>query len=326
MRNQILSAAVAAAILTGAVAAQGECQKTCEGASGAAATAAKSAKLGHASPKAVGDIVDVAIANGSFKTLVAAVQAAGLVDTLKGKGPFTVFAPTDEAFAKLPKETLADLLKPENKAKLVEILTYHVVAAEVPAADAAKLDFAGTVQGGALRIVKTMSGDETTLTVDGAKVVKADVKASNGVIHVIDTVVLPRPNLAETAKAAGSFKTLLAAAEAAGLVPALTGKDALTVFAPTDDAFAKLPAGTVESLLRPENKEKLAAVIKFHVVAGRALAKDVVAKTEVATLNGKAAKITTDKDGAKIEGAKIVKTDVLAGNGVIHVIDAVILP
>lgn len=288
--------------------------------------AALAAVLAVGNVKAQGDIVDVASANGSFKTLVAAVQAAGLVDTLKGKGPFTVFAPTDAAFAKLPKEVLADLLKPENKAKLVEILTYHVVAANVPSGDAAKLDFASTVQGGALRIEKTMNGETTVLSVDGAKIVTADVKASNGVIHVIDTVVLPRPNIAETAKSAGMFKTLLAAADAAGLVPALTGKDALTVFAPTDEAFAKLPAGTVETLLKPENKDKLAAIIKYHVVAGRALAKDVVAKPEHMTLNGKAVKVTTDKDGAKIGAARILKTDILAGNGVIHVIDAVLLP
>ena len=288
--------------------------------------AALAAVLAVGNVKAQGDIVDVASANGSFKTLVAAVQAAGLVDTLKGKGPFTVFAPTDAAFAKLPKEVLADLLKPENKSKLVEILTYHVVAANVSSTDAAKLDFASTVQGGALRIEKTMNGETTVLSVDGAKIVTADVKASNGVIHVIDTVVLPRPNIAETAKSAGMFKTLLAAADAAGLVPALTGKDALTVFAPTDEAFAKLPAGTVETLLKPENKDKLAAIIKYHVVAGRALAKDVVAKPEHMTLYGKAVKVTTDKDGAKIGAARILKTDILAGNGVIHVIDAVLLP
>ncbi len=288
--------------------------------------AALAAMLVVGNVKAQGDIVDVASANGSFKTLVAAVQAAGLVDVLKGKGPFTVFAPTDAAFAKLPKEVLADLLKPENKSKLVDILTYHVVAANVPSGDAAKLDFASTVQGGALRVEKMMNGDVATLTVDGAKIVIPDVKATNGVIHVIDTVVLPRPNIAETAKSTGMFKTLLAAAEAAGLVPALTGKDALTVFAPTDEAFAKLPAGTVETLLKPENKDKLAAIIKYHVVAGRALAKDVVAKPEHATLNGKTVKITTGKDGVKINDARILKTDILAGNGVVHVIDSVILP
>ncbi len=133
------------------------------------------------------DIVAVASGAGSFNTLVAAVKAAGLVETLQGPGPFTVFAPTDEAFAKLPKGTVEDLLRPENKAKLVSILTYHVLAGKVMAADV-KTMMAKSVNGSELNI-KVADGQ---VTVDGAKVVKADVAASNGVIHVIDTVVLPR--------------------------------------------------------------------------------------------------------------------------------------
>ena len=273
------------------------------------------------------DIVATAVGAGSFQTLVAAVQAAGLVDTLKGKGPFTVFAPSDEAFAKLPKGTLESLLKPENRQQLVDILTYHVVPAEVSSAAALKADFAPTVLGQALRIEKLDIADgKTVLRIDGATVTATDIACSNGVIHVIDSVLLPRKNIVETAKAAGTFKTLLAAAQAAGLVDALSGKEPLTVFAPTDEAFAKLPAGTVENLLKPENKEKLAAVLKYHVVAGRHLAKDVVTMKEVATLHGKHATIKVDGNGAHIDGAKIVATDVLAGNGVIHVIDSVILP
>jgi transforming growth factor-beta-induced protein len=132
------------------------------------------------------DIVDTAVA-GNFNTLVAAVKAAGLVDTLKGPGPFTVFAPTDEAFAKLPPGTLESLLKPENKAKLQQILTYHVVAGEVMAIDVAKLHSAKTVGGGSLTI-KTADGG---VMVDNAHVTKADIVATNGVIHVIDTVLLP---------------------------------------------------------------------------------------------------------------------------------------
>ena len=272
------------------------------------------------------DIVSTAVGAGSFKTLVAAVQAAGLVDTLKGKGPFTVFAPTDEAFAKLPKGTLESLLKPENRQQLVDILTYHVVPAEVSSAQAAKADFAPTVLGQALRLEKLEAGGKSVLRIDGATVVSADIACTNGVIHVIDTVVLPRKNIVETAAAAGTFKTLLAAAKAAGLVEALSGKEPLTVFAPSDEAFAKLPAGTVEGLLKPENKEKLAAVLKYHVVAGRQLAKDVVAMKSVMTLQGKAAVISVTEGVARIDAARIVATDVLAGNGVIHVIDSVILP
>ena len=133
------------------------------------------------------DIVDTAVAAGQFKTLAAALKAAGLVETLKGKGPFTVFAPTDEAFAKLPEGTVENLLKPENKAKLTAILTYHVVPGKVMAADVVKLKEAKTVQGGSARI-SAMGG---RVMVDEAHVVKTDIAASNGVIHVIDSVIMP---------------------------------------------------------------------------------------------------------------------------------------
>ena len=133
------------------------------------------------------DIVDTAVGAGSFKTLVAAVQAAGLVETLKGQGPFTVFAPTDEAFAKLPAGTVESLLKPENKEKLVAVLTYHVVPGKVMAADVVKLTEAPTVQGSKAK-VKVADG---TVMIDNAKVVKTDIETSNGVIHVIDAVILP---------------------------------------------------------------------------------------------------------------------------------------
>lgn len=133
------------------------------------------------------DIVDTAVAAGDFKTLVAAVKAADLVETLKSEGPFTVFAPTDAAFEKLPEGALADLLKPENKETLAGILKYHVVSEKVMAADVVKLEKAGTVQGSDVMI--KVEGD--TVMVDGAKVVKTDIKCSNGVIHVIDTVIMP---------------------------------------------------------------------------------------------------------------------------------------
>jgi uncharacterized surface protein with fasciclin (FAS1) repeats len=135
-------------------------------------------------PKA--DIVDTAVSAGSFNTLVAAVQAAGLVDTLKGEGPFTVFAPTDDAFAKLPEGTVESLLLEENKDQLVAILTYHVVAGSVMAADVVKLDSATTLQGGDVAI-KVVDGK---VMINDATVVTADIKTSNGVIHVIDTVIL----------------------------------------------------------------------------------------------------------------------------------------
>jgi uncharacterized surface protein with fasciclin (FAS1) repeats len=133
------------------------------------------------------DIVDTAVGAGQFKTLAAALQAAGLVETLKGPGPFTVFAPTDAAFAKLPAGTVESLLKPENKAKLTAILTYHVVPGAVKAEQVTKLDEAKTVNGAMVKV----STDHGKVMINGANVVKADIPASNGVIHVIDTVILP---------------------------------------------------------------------------------------------------------------------------------------
>lgn len=272
-------------------------------------------------------ILETASAAGDFKTLAAAVKAAGLVETLSGPGPFTVFAPTDAAFAHLPKGTLDSLLLPQNKQKLADILTYHVVSGKVMAADAMKLDFAPTVLGQSARLeVIDLADGKHALTIDGAKIVTADIACANGVIHVIDAVILPRKNIVETAAAAGSFNTLLAAAKAAGLVEALSGKGPLTVFAPTDAAFAKLPAGTVESLLEPKNREQLAAILKLHVVSGAVLAKDVVKMHEVTTLGGEHVKVSAAGGVVMLGGAKVVTTDILAGNGVIHVIDTVILP
>jgi len=152
-----------------------------------AALAAIPLAFGAVSAKAA-DIVDTAVSAGNFETLVAAVKAAGLVDTLKGDGPFTVFAPTDEAFAKLPAGTVEDLLKPENKDKLIGILTYHVVPGKVMSADiAGKKDMVATVQGSKLSVDATNG-----VKVDEAMVTKADIETSNGVIHVIDAVVLPK--------------------------------------------------------------------------------------------------------------------------------------
>ncbi len=142
----------------------------------------------NASAESKKDIVDTAVAAGDFKTLATALKAAGLVETLKGSGPFTVFAPTDEAFAKLPAGTLENLLKPENKEKLVAILTYHVVAGDVMAKDVMKLSEAKTVNGKSVKIM----AQGGKVMVDGANITKADIKCSNGVIHVIDSVLLPQ--------------------------------------------------------------------------------------------------------------------------------------
>jgi uncharacterized surface protein with fasciclin (FAS1) repeats len=269
------------------------------------------------------NIVDTAVDAGKFKTLAAALGAAGLVDAVKGPGPFTVFAPTDEAFAKLPKGTVETLLKPENKEKLKAILTYHVVPGKVMAKDVVGIKGAKSLNGQRID-VKVVDGK---VMVGGAQVVATDVSCTNGVIHIIDSVILPsEDNIPAVATKAGKFNTLLAAAKAAGLVDALSGDKALTVFAPTDEAFAKLPKDTVESLLKSENKEKLKAILLYHVVDGRVYSEDAVAAKSAATLQGSKIEISVKDGAAYVNGAKILATDVNASNGVIHVIDSVILP
>ena len=397
-----------------------------------------------------GDIVDTAVAAGDFETLVAAVQAADLVDALKGDGPFTVFAPTDAAFAALPDGTVEALLK--DKEALSNILLYHVVAGEVMAADVKDGMTAETLQGSTVKFTVNADG----VKINDANIVTTDIKTSNGVIHVIDAVILPpaavpasstapaapaaaatsdenaangfigipdgatvsgtvevkavaddsdfmkwqldvlpfqnadqaiflavgeepassptviatidttvfpngehdlrlrvvrsdsnydeyfvtvnvdnssaqpvakatsSPDIVDTAVAAGSFKTLVAAVQAAGLVDALKGDGPFTVFAPTDAAFAALPDGTVEALLK--DKEALSNILLYHVVAGEVMAADVKDGMTAETLQGSTVKFTVNADGVKINDANIVTTDIKTSNGVIHVIDAVILP
>ena len=270
---------------------------------------------------AVGTIVDVAVEAGSFTTLVAAVDAAGLTPVLSGEGPFTVFAPTDEAFAALPAGTVEALLA--DPEALADILTYHVVAGEVFAADVVNLTSATTVQGQDVTI-EVVDGN---VFVDGAMVVTTDIATDNGVIHVIDAVILPETGpgtIVDVAAEAGSFSTLLAAAEAAGLVDALNGEGPLTVFAPTDDAFAALPEGTVEALLA--DTEALTAILTAHVVPGELLAADVLAVESLTMLSGDVLEVALHDGAPTIGGSGIIATDMLAGNGVIHVIDTVIVP
>ena len=269
------------------------------------------------------DIVETAVSAGNFNTLATALTEAGLVDALKGKGPFTVFAPTEEAFAKLPEGTVESLLKPENSEKLIAVLTYHVVPGAVMAADVVKLNAAETLNG--QRIDIKTSGE--SVYVDGASVVTADIKASNGVIHVIDTVLLPsHQSIVGVAKDAGQFGTLLAAAKAAGLAEALSGEGPFTVFAPTDEAFGRLPEGTVEDLLKKENLDDLAAVLKYHVVQGRVFSDEVLTKESIGTLQGDMLKVSMKDGKPMVNEAGIIKTDIDASNGVIHVIDHVLLP
>jgi transforming growth factor-beta-induced protein len=281
-------------------------------------------------------IVDIAVEDGRFTTLVAAVQAADLVDTLNSEGPFTVFAPTDDAFAALPDGTLESLLLPENKQQLTDILLYHVVPGKVMAADVAGLDgqSAETALEGKSVDIKVDMGN--VYLNEDVQVIITDIEASNGVIHVIDAVLLPpsdeamseQMDIVDTAVADGRFTTLVAAVQAAGLVDTLKSEGPFTVFAPTDDAFAALPEGTIDALLA--DIPALTDILLYHVVPGKVMAADVV------TLDGQSAEtalegqsISIKIDGDKVilnDSVNVIITDIETSNGVIHVIDAVLLP
>ncbi|HSC92993.1 MAG TPA: fasciclin domain-containing protein [Gaiellaceae bacterium] len=271
------------------------------------------------------DIVQTAVGAGQFTTLASLLQQAGLVDTLATGGPFTVFAPTDAAFAKVPKATLDALAA--DPAKLKAVLLYHVVPGRVTAADVVKLTSAKTAEGRSLGI-KVSNG---SVFVDGAQVTTPDVEASNGVIHVIDSVLIPQEampaapkTIVQTAVAAGSFKTLASLLKKAGLVGTLQGKGPFTVFAPTDAAFAKVPKATLAAL--GKNKAQLRSVLLYHVVKGNVPAAKVVKLRSAKTLNGKAVSIRVNGGNVLVGGARVTTADVKASNGVIHVVNKVLIP
>ena len=294
-----------------------------------AVLAVAAAAVGGTGPASAGtraskvDIVQTAVAAGQFTTLASLLQKAGLVDTLATGGPFTVFAPTDAAFAKVPKATLDALAA--DPAKLKAVLLYHVVPGRVTAADVVKLTSAKTAEGRSLAI-KVVNG---SVFVDGAQVTTPDVEATNGVIHVIDSVLIPKEatapkTIVQTAVAAGSFKTLASLLKKAGLVGTLQGKGPFTVFAPTDAAFAKLPKATLAALAK--NKAKLRSVLLYHVVKGNVSAAKVVTLRSAKTLNGKAVSIRVNGGNVLVGGARVTTADVKASNGVIHVVNKVLIP
>jgi len=271
------------------------------------------------------DVISTALADSRFGILASALTEADLVSTLQGEGPFTVFAPTDEAFKKLSKGTLENLLKPENKEQLQAVLSYHVISGKVDLAGALSAREAKTVEGSTVQI----TFNDGRVRVNNATIVNADVGCSNGIIHVIDTVILPpKPanDIASVAKRAGNFKTLLAAVKAAGLLDVFTGDQPVTVLAPTDEAFAKLPEGTVEELLKPENKDRLISILSLHAVSGKVSAGDALNAVSAQSLNGSSLEFGIFDATLKVNGTNIIKTDIECENGIIHVIDAVLLP
>lgn len=274
-------------------------------------------------------IAEIAASDENFSTLLAAVEAAGLTETLAGEGTFTVFAPTNEAFAALGEDAISALLA--DPEALSGILLYHVAPVVLTAEDVVASESIGTVQGEEIAVA--VEGDAVMLN-GTAQVTATDIKASNGIVHVIDAVILPPsvseaaaaelPNIVETAVAAGTFQTLVAAVEAAGLAETLQGEGPFTVFAPTDDAFAALGEETINALLA--DPETLSGILLYHVVAGEVRAEDVVTLNSAETAAGFPVVIRVSDEGVFVNNAMVTATDIEASNGIIHVLDTVILP
>lgn len=338
-------------------------------------------------------IAAIASSNQSFSVLNGLLRLTNLDRALKG-GSYTVFAPTNAAFAALPPETFQALLKPENRKILTEILKYHVVSGDLTSTN---------LQSGAVKTIEgspvEVSVAETGVTVSGATVTQADIQADNGVIHVIDRVIVPSEiaaavtsklganaltprffseltssssssmtmsstatsgnmtmsqeattqnietesmgmssnstmsagatpatgSIVDIASSNGSFQILTAALNAAGLDQALASGGPYTVFAPTDEAFAALPEGTVEELLKPENRDTLIQILTYHVLPGENTSTMLQSGT-AETLAGAPVNVQVNSSGVMVNDANVIQADIQANNGVIHVIDRVILP
>jgi transforming growth factor-beta-induced protein len=271
-------------------------------------------------PPEADTIPEVAVDAGNFTTLVALLDSADLVGTLSGAGPFTVFAPSDDAFDAFEAENpgVLDSLSPEQ---VEAVLLYHVVDGEYRSSALS----AGMMLETLLTPQTVEIGSNGNLTVNGIDIVTADIEASNGVIHVIDGVLIP-PGIVETALAAGSFNTLAALVQQADLVEVLQGSGPFTVFAPTDEAFEAFEAenpGVLESL----TPEQVSNVLRYHVVSGQVLSSDLSDGQEVETLEDSGETVTIGVgETVTVNDAQVVTADIRTFNGVIHVIDDVLVP
>jgi uncharacterized surface protein with fasciclin (FAS1) repeats len=272
----------------------------------------------HALGAGPGTIVDVAVADGNFTILVQALQATGLDQTLGGAGPFTVFAPDDEAFNALGQATIDALLN--DIPTLTKILEYHVVVGNVPSGQVTATTFLTTVADQRVDI----STDGVDFFVDQARLTALDIPASNGVIHELDAVL--QPNLRtvfETAQDAGTFTTLELAVTTAGLDGALNGPGPFTVFAPDDAAFALLPPTGLQSLVTNQ-VPLLTLILQYHVVPGRLYADEVVKMSELTTLLGAKLKVRVVGNDVFVNNSRISAVDIEAVNGNVHVLESVL--
>ena len=280
------------------------------------------------------NIAEVADAAGGFSTLLSALATADLADAVATGGPFTVFAPTNEAFTRVDSETLNTLLT-EDTETLAQILLYHVVAEPLSSSDLL-LSAEGVFRGQQVDyFLPTLAGIDLAVQVTpfgivingSSAVISADIAASNGIIHVIDEVIMPPGTVVDLATAAG-FDTLVDLVVAADLAGALSGEGPFTIFAPTEEAFAALDPETVAFLLSEEGRDTLVDILTYHVIADKVYASEVPLGIPVETLSGDATvTFTTGTNGVlRINNANIISTNIVGSNGVIHVIDEVIMP
>ena len=269
-------------------------------------------------------VVDIVVNSENHTTLEAAVVAAGLVETLSGDGPFTVFAPTDAAFALLPEGLITELLE-EPSGDLTTILTHHVHSGNVLSTDLTNGMMVPTLAGTELMV--SIMGD--MIQIDNANVSIADIVTDNGVVHVIDAVLVPEDDESTTVVDivvnSENHTTLAAAVVAAGLVETLSGDGPFTVFAPTDDAFALLPEGLIAELLENPSGD-LTTILTHHVHSGNVLSSDLTNDMMVPTLAGIELMVTVMGDMVQINNANVIVADIETDNGVVHVIDAVLVP
>lgn len=270
------------------------------------------------------NIVDIAAGSENLETLVTALGAAELVDAIRDANGITVLAPTDAAFGELDQQALANTIENHPTGRLADVLKYHVIPERLTAADLVKRRFVTTLDGQRLELTIAGSG----LEINNASIVAADIEADNGIVHVIDTVLIPaKDNVAEVAANAGTFETLLAAVGAAGLAEFVSTTDPITVFAPTDEAFAELGAERIAELLKPENRNALVEILSYHVVAGERLyGGDLFEASAIDAAAGGTLRPTVRNGSLFINDAQVIAPNIDAANGVVHAIDSVLIP
>jgi len=279
-------------------------------------------------------VVELAVATPTLSTLVVALTNASLVTTLSGAGPFTVFAPTNAAFAALPATgptSLSSLLEPVNIATLQNVLKYHVVSGKILAAAITNnqvVETLATAPGN--KVSASVNADSGKVFINAAQVTTADVEATNGVVHIINAVLIPpTQNIVALAQATTTLSTLVSGLVAANLTTTLSAAGPFTVFAPTNAAFTALPSTgdtSLASLLEPANKAALTSVLTYHVVSGNLQAASIINNQLVKTLEGSDVKANIKDGSLFINTAKVTTADVEATNGVVHIINAVLIP